>query len=133
MDAALALPLAAVRLDVWLDVSCLFKTRSAAQQACRGGKIEVNDEAAKPHKLVRPGDAIRISRGGGRRQLVLVLGLAEHSLAKAEARKLYQDRTPAPTPDELEIRAFERAYPRPKVAPSRRDQRLLRKLKQQPE
>jgi ribosome-associated heat shock protein Hsp15 len=132
MDAAPSL-VKGVRVDVWLDVTCLFKTRSAAQQACRGGKIDVNGEPAKPHKLLRPGDAIRISRGGGRRQTVLVLGVAEHSLPKAEARKLYEDRTPPPTPEELEIRAFERAYPRPKTAPNRRDQRLLRKLKQEPE
>jgi ribosome-associated heat shock protein Hsp15 len=133
MPEATAGPLTGVRLDVWLDVACLFKTRSAAQTACRGGKIDVNGEPAKPHKLLHPGDAVRISRGGGRRQIVLVLALAEHSLAKAEARKLYEDRTPPPTPEELEIRAFERAYPRPKTAPSRRDQRTLRKLKEQPE
>ena len=30
-----------IRLDVWLDVACLFKTRSEAKRACEGGKIEV--------------------------------------------------------------------------------------------
>ena len=30
-----------VRLDVWLDVACLFRTRSEAQKACKGGKIRV--------------------------------------------------------------------------------------------
>ena len=30
-----------VRLDVWLDVSCLFRTRSEAQRACRNGKVDV--------------------------------------------------------------------------------------------
>src|SRR5262249_8455489 len=30
----------AERVDVWLDVACLFKTRSLAQAACRGGKVE---------------------------------------------------------------------------------------------
>ena len=29
-----------VRLDVWLDVACVFRTRSEAQKACRGGKVE---------------------------------------------------------------------------------------------
>ena len=118
-----------VRLDVWLDVACLFKTRSEAQAAVRGGKVEVNGQAAKPHKLVRMGDEIRISRGGGRKQIVLVVGLADTSIPKAEARKLYQDRTPPPTQDELDRRAFERAFPRPPAAPSRRDQRALRRLK----
>jgi ribosome-associated heat shock protein Hsp15 len=59
---------AGVRLDVWLDVSCLYKTRSAAQVACKGGKIEVNGSGAKPHRLLRVGDEIRISRPFGRKQ-----------------------------------------------------------------
>jgi hypothetical protein len=60
---------------------------------------------------------------------VIVIGLADAHIPKVEARKLYDDRTPPPTPEELEARAFERAYPRPKTAPSRRDQRALRRLK----
>jgi ribosome-associated heat shock protein Hsp15 len=119
------------RLDVWLDVACLYKTRSEAQQACRGGKVEVNGQAIKPHKLVHIGDEIRITRPAGRKQIVIVQGLTDKHIAKAEARKLYEDRTPPPTPQELAARAFERAYPRPRAAPSRRDQRALRRLKGQ--
>ena len=36
-----------VRLDVWLDVACLFKTRSAAQKACTSGKIDVNGQGCE--------------------------------------------------------------------------------------
>jgi len=118
-----------VRLDVWLDVACLFKTRSEAQSACRGGKVEVNGQPSKPHRALRVGDEIRITRRAGRRQLVVVKQLAEKHIPKAEARQLYEDRTPPPTQDELERRAFERAYPRPLNAPNRRDQRALRRLK----
>src|SRR5262245_40623151 len=50
----------AVRLDIWLDVACLFRTRSEAKRACEGGKIEVNGQHAKPNRLVREGDQIRI-------------------------------------------------------------------------
>ena len=124
---------AAVRLDVWLDVACLFKTRSEAQQACRGGKVEVNGQGVKPNKILHPGDEIRITRGGGRKQIVLVLTLVEHHVARADARKLYVDRTPPPTQDEIDRRAFERAYPKPLSAPNRRDQRALRRLKGRPD
>ena len=51
-----------VRLDVWLDVACLFKTRSAAQKAYTSGKIDVNGQAPEPHRLLRVGDAIQIGR-----------------------------------------------------------------------
>ena len=61
-----------IRLDVWLDVACLFKTRSEAKRACEGGKVEVNGDGAKPHRLIREGDRIRIGRGFGRFQDVIV-------------------------------------------------------------
>ena len=56
-----------VRIDVWLDVACLFKTRSEAQKACKGGKVSVNGQSAKPHLSVQPGDEISIGRPYGRR------------------------------------------------------------------
>ncbi len=37
-----------IRLDVWLDIACLFKTRSEAKRACEGGKVEVNGDGACP-------------------------------------------------------------------------------------
>jgi ribosomal 50S subunit-recycling heat shock protein len=36
-----------VRLDVWLDVACVFRTRSEAQKACKAGKVDVNGQSAK--------------------------------------------------------------------------------------
>ncbi len=125
-----------VRLDVWLDVACLFRTRSEAQKACSGGKVEVNGQAAKPHRLVQAGDRLRITRQQGRRQVVVVRALAERHVPKAEARALYEDQTPPPTPEELEqielARAFRRSFgPRPSRAPDKRARRELRRLKGQ--
>jgi ribosome-associated heat shock protein Hsp15 len=119
------------RLDLWLDVACLFKTRSEAQKACRGGKVNVNGHAARPNRVVRPGDEIVITRGAGRRQTVVVRGTADRHIPKAEARQLYEDRTPPPTPAEQEVRQFERAFraTTPRTTPDRRDRRLLRRLR----
>jgi ribosome-associated heat shock protein Hsp15 len=126
---------AEVRLDTWLDVACLFKTRSEAQRACRGGKVSVNGRAARPNRVVHPGDEVIITRGGGRRQTLVVRATAGHHVPKAEARQLYEDRTPPPTPEELEIRQFERAFraTTPATTPDRRDRRLLRRLKGRPD
>lgn len=123
-----------VRLDVWLDVSCLFRTRSEAQRACKGGKVDVNGQAAKPHKEIRAGDEIVITRPLGRRQRVIVRAVAERHLPKAEARELYTDLTPQPTAEEVEARRIERlarAFIRPRSAgaPDKRERRELRKLK----
>lgn len=125
---------AAVRLDVWLDVACLFKTRSQATTACKAGKVEVNGQQGKPHRLVRAGDELRISRVG-RKQIVVVNGVAEHHLAKAEARQLYEDRTPPPSPEELELKRLLRAagIRPPTKAPDKRERRQLRRTKEERE
>jgi ribosome-associated heat shock protein Hsp15 len=122
-----------VRLDIWLDVACLFKTRSAAQKACLGGKIDVNGQAAKPHRLLRIGDTLDISRPLGRKQRVVVRALADRHVVKSAARHLYEDLTPAPTPEEIEMRRMERIYRAqmtPPRAPDKRQRRALRELKE---
>lgn len=123
----------AIRLDIWLDIACLYKTRSEAQQACRGGKIEVNGQTARPNRLIRAGDEILLGRPFGRKQRIVVRGIAEHHVAKAQARELYEDRTPKPTPEEIEQRRLERMYraaATPPRAPDKRARRALRKLKE---
>ena len=122
-----------VRLDVWLDVACLFKTRSAAQKACTSGKIDVNGQASKPHRLLRVGDAIEIGRPYGRKQRIVVKGLADRHRAKADARLLYEDLTPAPTAEEIEMRRMERifrAQMTPLKAPDKRQRRAIRQMKE---
>lgn len=121
----------AVRLDIWLDVACLFKTRSEAQKACRLGKVSVNGAPAKSHREVKPGDELMIARPLGRRQTIVVLGVAETHVAKAAARALYEDRTPPPTPEEVELRRMERLYRATTMAtgrPTRDDRRARRKM-----
>jgi ribosome-associated heat shock protein Hsp15 len=124
-----------VRLDVWLDVACLFKTRSEAQKACRGGKVDVNGQAAKPNRDIRPGDTIAISRPHGRRQRVVVAATAEQHIPKAAARTLYEDTTPPPSPEEQELidlmrLAGPRRRPGPEPAPDRRERRRQRQAKE---
>ena len=99
-----------VRLDVWLDVACLFRTRSEAKRGCEGGKVELNGERAKPHRPVRVGDELRISRPLGRKQIVRVLAVAESHMKKAEARALFEDLSPKPTAEEVEMRRMDRIY-----------------------
>jgi ribosome-associated heat shock protein Hsp15 len=122
-----------LRLDLWLDIACLFKTRSEAQKACKGGKVDVNGQAAKPHRLIKPGDEIEISRPFGRRQRVLVQALEERHVPKVRARELYSDLTPPPTAEEVEARRMARLmgpFLRPGGrSPDKRERRALRKLK----
>ena len=101
-------PLGSVRLDVWLDVACLLPTRSRAKAACEGGKVSVNGARAKAHREIRPGDRVALTIGKGSQRELLVRELAERSIPKAEARKLYEDVTP-PVPAEIaEARRLDR-------------------------
>ena len=120
-----------VRLDIWLDVACLFRTRSEAQKACRGGKVAVNGQPAKPNRHLRVNDEIEIGRPLGRKQRVKVRGLADRHIARAEARLLYEDLTPPPSPEEIEVRRIERMFraARPLRSPDKRQRRELRKMK----
>jgi ribosome-associated heat shock protein Hsp15 len=123
----------ALRIDVWLDVACLFRTRSEAQRACKGGKVDVNGQAAKPHREIRSGDQIVITRPLGRRQVVVVRQLADRHVARAEARMLYEDLTPPPTAEEVEMRRLTRlarAFARPPARPDSREKRRIRRLKE---
>jgi ribosome-associated heat shock protein Hsp15 len=121
-----------VRLDIWLDIACLFKTRSEAQRACKVGRVTVNGIAAKPHRDLRLGDELVINRPGGRRQMVRVLGLADKHIAKVEARALYDDFTPPPTAEDVEARRLERVFKaatNPAVRLPRRQQRDVARRK----
>jgi len=127
--------LIAIRLDVFLDVACLFRTRSEAQRACKGGKVEVNGHSAKPHREIHVGDVLEITRPLGRRQRVIVARLADRHIPKADARKLYEDTTPPPSAEEQALLdlmrlAGPRRRPRPAVAPDRDERRRLRREKE---
>ena len=95
-------------------------------------KVIVGGQGAKPHRIVKVGDALEIHRPLGRKQLVTVLDVADSHLPKAEARLLYEDRTPKPTAEEIEIRRLERVYRAASTPPTRPDRdmrRTLRRLK----
>lgn len=96
-----------VRLDVFLDVACIYPTRSKAKEACEGGKVDLNGSSARPHRTVKPGDTLQVTVPGRRRTLV-VRTVTERHVPKAEARTLYEETTPELTPEQVEARRMER-------------------------
>lgn len=56
-------PTEGLRIDKWLWAARFFKTRALASEAVKGGKVEVNGDKAKPAKVVRINDEIKIQRG----------------------------------------------------------------------
>lgn len=51
------------RIDKYLWAIRVFKTRTDATDACKGGKIRINGADAKPSKAVKPGDVITARKG----------------------------------------------------------------------
>ncbi len=70
-----------------------------AAQACDGGKVSVNGQAAKPHRLLRLNDVLSVTHPAGPK-ILKVLGLAERRGPAQQARLLYEDRSPPPPPRE---------------------------------
>ena len=87
-----------LRVDRWLWAARVFKTRSLAGAACDGGKVDVNDEAAKPARRVRAGDMIAVSLPRGRRRILRVIAVDDRRGSAAVAKALFEDLTPPEPP-----------------------------------
>jgi ribosome-associated heat shock protein Hsp15 len=83
-----------IRVDKWLWAARVFKTRSQASVACDGGKVDVNDEAAKPARQVRAGDRITVTLPRGRRRILKVAGVGDRRGSAEIAKILFEDLTP---------------------------------------
>ena len=91
-----------MRIDRWLDVACLCKTRSQATEICKKGQVSVNGQTAKPNRLIRPGDRVELNTRDWP-WIVQVVGLKEKAVSRPVARTLYEDLSPPrPKLDPLE-------------------------------
>ncbi len=79
-----------MRVDKWLWTSRLFKTRSLAADAVKGGRVKLGGVAIKPGRDVGPGDELEITVGQTRRT-VIVRGEAERRVSATDARSLYDE------------------------------------------
>jgi ribosome-associated heat shock protein Hsp15 len=119
-----------VRLDKWLWAARFFKTRSLAQQAVAGGRVQLNGERTKRAHEVRVGDTIDV-RVGDWRWEVVVRAFSERRGPAQEARQLY-DETPASRAERERWQDLRRWGAEPadalKGRPTKRDRRLLEGL-----
>jgi ribosome-associated heat shock protein Hsp15 len=115
-----------MRVDKWLWAARFFKTRSLAAQACAGGKVDVNGEAAKPARLVRAGDRLEVTLPG-RKRIARVLALAERRGPGTAARALWEDLTPPAPPRPRQPRPSYR--PPGAGRPTKRERRQIGRLR----
>ncbi|HUQ77106.1 MAG TPA: RNA-binding S4 domain-containing protein [Burkholderiales bacterium] len=79
-----------MRLDKWLWAARFFKTRSLAQQAVAGGRVQLNGERTKPAHEVKIGNMVDV-RVGEWRWEIQVKALSDRRGPAEEARKLYEE------------------------------------------
>jgi ribosome-associated heat shock protein Hsp15 len=79
-----------VRLDKWLWSARFFKTRSLATEEIDKGRVQVNDQGAKPAREVRIGDRLSIRQGQVTR-VVVVRGLSDVRGPAPVAQQLYEE------------------------------------------
>jgi ribosome-associated heat shock protein Hsp15 len=119
------------RIDRWLFAARLFKTRSVAADAVRGGRVHLNGERVNPSHGVKPGDSVRFTRGAVVFECVVAAVPLRRGPASEAARSY--DETPASKARRQEFAARMKVAagltPRPDDRPNKHDRRLLRQLR----
>ncbi len=114
------------RVDSWLWAVRIFKTRSAATAACRGGHVRVNGRPAKPSTSLQVGDHVS-AQAGGRRREVEVVQLIDKRVGAALAAECLVDHSPPPPPKDQLGPVFQRD--RGTGRPTKRDRRTMNRFR----
>lgn len=124
----------AIRLDKWLKIARIFKTRSQAAEACNQGKVQVNDRVAKPSRTIKIGDTIAVKIKWKTRRFD-VLDIVQKSIKADQAKLLYHEHEPTPEEKEQEdirslfYQASRMSRPKFKGRPTKKERRELEKLR----
>lgn len=119
-----------VRIDKWLWAVRLFKTRSQATDACRGGKVKIDGHNVKPSREVNLGDEIEVQQGAIKKR-VKVLQVVKNRVGAKLVADLAEDLTPIEEKEKLDMMR-QLNYERREHGtgrPTKRDRREIDKLK----
>lgn len=123
-----------MRLDKWLKVARIFKTRSQAAEACDLGRVMVNNKEVKAAKLIKVGDVITVKFKWKKRSYD-VLDITNKSLPKESAKLLFKEHELSQEDKELEqqrelfYKSSRQLRPKFKGKPTKKDRRQLRKVR----
>ena len=114
-----------MRVDAWLWSVRMFRARSAATAACRGGHVHVDGQRVKAAAKIAAGQEIRVRTPGGER-ILRVTALLPTRAAAPIAQRCYEDLTPPPDPA---LRAPVPRRDRGTGRPTKKDRRALDRLR----
>ena len=122
-----------LRIDKWLWCARFYKTRTLAAEEIDKGRVEVNGQAVKPAREVKPGDTVSMRREGITR-VVVVKGLSNMRGPAPVAQQLYEE-TPESAAARAKAAEERRLSPEPSLSiehgrPTKRGRRDLEQAKQ---
>jgi ribosome-associated heat shock protein Hsp15 len=117
------------RIDRWLWAVRLFKTRTLAVDACRGGKVRIAGDKIKPSRSVKLGETITI-QSGPMTKTVRVLALLEKRVGAKVIPQFLEDLTSPEEYEKLKQTIAQTILKRERGAgrPTKRDRRQLEQL-----
>jgi ribosome-associated heat shock protein Hsp15 len=113
-----------VRADTYLWAIRMYKSRSLAADAIKGGKVKLNNENVKPSHLVKSGEVYSFSIGTVKR-VIEVISLIDRRLGFEFAKQHYNDLSPPQESAEKQPSAFYSQVRRSKGSgrPTKKDRR----------
>ena len=73
-----------IRIDSWLWTVRLFKTRTKAADACKGGKVKISGQSVKASKEVKVDEIIEIQLGSIKRKVKIIKIIKNRVAAKLD-------------------------------------------------
>ena len=113
-----------VRIDKWLWMVRLYKTRSIATEACTAGKVKLNGENVKPSRDVRVGEVYEVHIGS-LHKTVEVVGAPKSRVGAPLVPDYCTDLTPKAEYDRMKTLKTQEFRPHGLGRPTKRDRRQL--------
>jgi ribosome-associated heat shock protein Hsp15 len=119
-----------IRIDTWLWAVRMFKSRSLAGDAIKGGKVKLNDNNVKASHVVKIGEIYHITISSDVKKIIEVSGLIDKRSNFETAKKNYIDHSPPVEKTSKEDKAFYTMNVRQDKGsgrPTKKDRRKLNK------
>lgn len=100
-----------MRIDKWLKMARIFKSREEAARACDLGRVKLNGYEAKSSKVVKVADEIVVKVENLYRTLT-IKELPTRGLSAKDAKLVYDEKTPDLPPDVIEMMKYQAAEDR---------------------
>lgn len=120
-----------IRIDKYLWAIRAYKTRSIAGDACRSGKVKMDDQAVKPSRDIKVGDIIEL-RVGVMNKKIQVKEVIKNRLKASLAVEKYIDLTPQEEIERIEMIREMKTEHRDRGAgrPTKKERREITKIKE---